>query len=189
MNGNTIFKSLAGGIVAGGLLLLPGCGHLGNEHHQGCNGQTCELAAVAATAPAPQPSTPRDTLTLNADGLFAFDRSGLGDLLPAGKAELDRMATAIRTRAMNVRALTIIGHTDRLGDSAYNDRLSLQRATTVRTYLKSVGVDVPMQVSGMGEREPVSGGKCIGKRRGASLIACLQPDRRVVIEIEGWPSN
>jgi len=85
---------------------------------------------------------------------------------------------------MQVERLTITGHTDRLGDPAYNERLGLQRASTVRDHLRNAGVGVPMEVRSMGEREPVTR-DCRGSRRSAELVACLQPDRRVVVDIQG----
>jgi outer membrane protein OmpA-like peptidoglycan-associated protein len=85
---------------------------------------------------------------------------------------------------MQVQSLTITGHTDRLGDEAYNDRLALQRANTVRDYLKAAGVRAPMEVRSMGEREPVTR-DCQGLQRSPRLVACLQPDRRVVVDILG----
>ena len=51
--------------------------------------------------------------------------------------------------------ITVIGHTDRVGTLLDNDRLSLQRAQTVRAWLIQAGVDPAMiTVAGRGEREP-----------------------------------
>lgn len=105
-------------------------------------------------------------------------------MLPKGKAELDALARALRSQDMQVQSLTITGHTDRLGTAAYNDALALQRATTVRDYLKAAGVVAPMAVRSMGEREPVTR-DCQGTDRTPGLIACLQPDRRVSVDIHG----
>jgi len=43
---------------------------------------------------------------------------------------------------------------------------------------------MPMQVRSMGDREPVTTG-CKGNARSPALVACLQPDRRVVVDILG----
>lgn len=123
-------------------------------------------------------------VSLSADALFVFDRSSAADMLPKGKAELDALAHALRSQDMQVQSLTITGHTDRLGTEAYNDALALQRANTVRDYLKAAGVVAPMAVRSMGEREPVTR-DCQGTDRTPGLIACLQPDRRVVVDIQG----
>ena len=38
---------------------------------------------------------------------------------------------------------------------------------------------------GKGEANPVTGDSCKGNKRSKALIACLQPDRRVEVEIAG----
>ncbi len=183
--GKSAFKPrwLAGGAAVAGALVLAGCADLHDERYNWCQGQSCEPAPVVKPSVVPAKAT--HTVTLSADALFRFDRSGLDDVLPKGRAELERLATTLRDNAVNVKSLTITGHTDRLGSAVYNERLSLQRANTVREYLQGAGVKVPMQVRGVGEREPVSGAHCADNQAKASLIACLQPDRRVVVDIEG----
>ena len=52
--------------------------------------------------------------------------------------------------------LVVIGHTDASGDDDFNDRLSLQRATTVLNYLKTKGIDTKrVSAVGRGSREPI----------------------------------
>ena len=52
--------------------------------------------------------------------------------------------------------LVVTGHTDRVGSVEANDRLSLQRAQTVRDLLVAAGVNAEsVSVAGRGEREPV----------------------------------
>ena len=80
--------------------------------------------------------------------------------------------------------IRVIGHTDRLGSDNYNDRLSLARANTVANYMKQQGLQVPVVVFGKGEREPITR-NCRGDKATAQLIKCLQPDRRVNIELMG----
>ena len=174
---------LAAAALAG--LALAGCSSLHDEHYNWCQGQNCAVAQVVTPAPAATPAAPTlRRVNLSADTLFVFDRSSAADMLPQGKAELDALARALRGQEMQVQSLVITGHTDRLGDEAYNDALALQRANTVRDYLKAAGVVAPMEVRSMGEREPVTVG-CKGEARTPALIACLQPDRRVVVEILG----
>lgn len=178
---------LALGAAALASLVLAGCGSLHDERYNWCQGQNCALTPVVTPAPAPVPApTPPTTrrVNLSADTLFRFDRSGAADMLPQGRSELDALARALQSQEMQVQSLTITGHTDRLGDEAYNDRLALQRANTVRDYLKAAGVRAPMEVRSMGEREPVTR-DCQGLQRSPRLVACLQPDRRVVVDISG----
>ncbi|MET3443631.1 outer membrane protein OmpA-like peptidoglycan-associated protein [Variovorax paradoxus] len=178
---------LALGAAALATLVLAGCGSLHDERYNWCQGQNCALTPVVTPTPAPTPApTPPTTrrVNLSADTLFRFDRSSAADMLPQGRSELDALARALQSQEMQVQSLTITGHTDRLGDAAYNDRLALQRANTVRDYLKAAGVRAPMEVRSMGEREPVTR-DCQGLQRSPRLVACLQPDRRVVVDILG----
>lgn len=142
--------------------------------------------AVVAAKPTPPvvPSPPvvAAKTTLGADGLFRFDRSGEGDLVPDGRQRVERLAAALRGQTFD--QVVVTGHTDRLGSTAYNDALSLARAQTVRQLLVQNGVDAArVRAEGKGERHPVA--HCAGTARTPELIACLQPDRRVEIEVTG----
>ncbi len=50
--------------------------------------------------------------------------------------------------------VAIVGHTDPVGSDAYNDELSLARATTVANALRAVGYGGVIETIGRGEREP-----------------------------------
>ncbi|MCP6769369.1 OmpA family protein, partial [Klebsiella pneumoniae] len=79
-----------------------------------------------------------------------------------------------------------IGHADRIGSKAYNQKLSVRRAEAVRKYLTDKGI-APNRVytDGKGKTQPVTkAGDCKMKNRKA-LITCLQPDRRVAVEVSG----
>jgi len=53
--------------------------------------------------------------------------------------------------------LLIVGHTDAVGTSEYNQELSLRRATAAANYLASQGVSsVRLQAVGRGETEPIA---------------------------------
>jgi len=50
--------------------------------------------------------------------------------------------------------VVVIGHTDRVGNDQFNDKLSLQRAERVRGELVKLGISGSrIQVAGRGERE------------------------------------
>lgn len=121
--------------------------------------------------------------TVSADALFAFDRSGLNDMNPAGRQQLDELAKQVR-HFDRLDAIRIEGHTDRLGSHQYNQGLSERRAETVRHYLASQGVPAGVMSSrGFGETRPIK--ECADNLTRHELIDCLQPNRRVEIEVDG----
>jgi OmpA-OmpF porin, OOP family len=142
---------------------------------------------VLVPAPAPAPVTResrKETYVLMSDALFKFDKSGRDEMLPGGKERLAAVAERLKAY-QSIDALTISGHTDRLGSEGYNDPLSARRAATTLAYLESLGVKASKaQAVGKGEREPVTT-QCSDKLPKAQLIVCLQPDRRVTIEVTG----
>lgn len=136
---------------------------------------------VVAAAPPPAPPPVIERVTLDADALFDFDRS---ELRPAGRMALDDFVT--RMNDLAPETIMAVGHADRLGSPAYNQRLSESRVEAVKTYLVSIGVAADrVHTEGRGETQPVTKtGECDGARS-ARVIACLQPDRRVEIEVLG----
>lgn len=80
-------------------------------------------------------------------------------------------------------AISVPGYTDRLGSDEYNDKLSDARAKTVQLYLESLGVKSASFVAqGKGKRDPVSKDCSVNASREQQIL-CLQPDRRVTIEV------
>ena len=141
------------------------------------------VAPPPPPAPVPVPAPPPRRVSFSADTLFSFDRSELG---PQGKAALDEFAHELAS--MHFDAVTVEGHTDRLGSQAYNQKLSLRRAEAVKNYLVSAGgVDAGrISAVGMNESQPVSSASdCRGNKPTPKLIACLQADRRVDVEVSG----
>lgn len=130
---------------------------------------------------APPPPPPViEQISLSSDVLFAFNKS---ELLPAGQKKIDEIAD--RLQGANVQQIVAVGHADRIGSDNYNKQLSEKRAAAVKEYLAQKGVEqTKVRSEGRGEAEPVTGDQC--KRvSGAKLISCLQPDRRVDIEVRG----
>ncbi|MFA9441545.1 OmpA family protein, partial [Uliginosibacterium sp. sgz301328] len=141
----------------------------------------CRVPAKPVPPPvqaAPQVLPP--VINLGADALFKFDKSGAADMLPEGRAKLDVLAETLQ-KVKTVKALSIVGHTDRLGTEAYNAALSQRRADTVMAYLKARGVTPPMRAQGVGSGSPLV--QCPGPASNA-VKACLQPNRRVEIRVE-----
>jgi OOP family OmpA-OmpF porin len=145
---------------------------------------------VAAPAPAPAP-TPLVTappppppvieqISLSSDVLFEFDKA---ELRAEGRQKLDEISD--RLKGANVQQIMAVGHADRIGSDQYNKKLSAERAESVKQYLSQKGVEpTKVRSEGRGEEQPVTAGQCKGMT-GQKLISCLQPDRRVDIEVRG----
>lgn len=136
--------------------------------------------AVAAPTPAPVKAEAK-TLTLGADGLFAF---GKATLLPKGKTQLNDVVAKVKGHSFE--QIVVEGHTDRLGAPKLNQSLSQKRAEAVKAYLVSKKIDGRLiQATGKGSSEPVTqADQCPGKG-GAKVKACLAQDRRVTIKVVG----
>lgn len=148
-------------------------------------------APKVAAPPPPPPAKPAakkepakllpQKINFSGDALFDFDRSALR---PEGTAMLDELVRVLQDAKYEV--ILAIGHTDRIGTQAYNQKLSVRRAEAVKKYLVGKGI-APNRIyaEGKGKSQPVTKpGDCKGKR-GKQLIACLQPDRRVDVEVTG----
>jgi len=144
-------------------------------------------APVQMAPPAPEAAPPvarkpvAEKVTLSADTLFDFDKSVVR---PEGKAKLDELVDQLKD--VEVETFIGTGYTDRIGSKAYNLKLSTRRAEAVKAYLVSKGVPANrIYTEGKGEQNPVTKpGECKG-HTSAKLIKCLQPDRRVEIEVIG----
>lgn len=151
----------------------------------GCERYLNPVVSVAAPVAAPMPPAapqPPRRYTLGADGLFTFGKSGLADLLPAGRSGIEALAAQIRGNGVQPLLVVVTGHTDRIGSDASNTALSQARANTVRDYLVQQGFDArQIRAFGAGKSQPVA--QCTGNRVTPELIACLQPNRRVDIEV------
>ena len=148
-----------------------------------CEAKAAVAPAGAQVAPAAAAVKPTgEKVTVAADALFDFNKAVLR---PEGKAKLDELVS--KANAIKLEVILAVGHTDRLGGDAYNQKLSEKRAAAVKEYLVAKGIEANrVYTEGKGEKQPVTGGKC-GKseKKTKALIDCLQPDRRVDIEVIG----
>ena len=120
-------------------------------------------------------------INLAADALFKFDST---QMIPSGQARVDKLIQDIQSMGAQVEQIRIIGYTDRLGTDVYNNKLSYERAKTVAAYMKQRGLNIPTVTEGRGKRDPVTNG-CRNISNKARLVQCLQPDRRVSIDLMG----
>ena len=91
-------------------------------------------------------------VNLSADVLFDFDKA---TLRPEAASQLEEVAEIIRNKAQG--PVTITGHTDAKGTDAYNDKLSVRRAETVKDWFVSHGLTaIDFKTSGRGSKVPVA---------------------------------
>ena len=100
--------------------------------------------AAAGAAPA--------KMSLSADSLFDFNKSVIKS---DGMGKLDALVE--RLKGVSFEVVIAVGHTDSVGSAAYNQRLSLARAESVKAYLVGKGVDRQrIRTEGRGETQPVA---------------------------------
>ncbi len=164
---------------------------------EACDPDLVKKAPKAEPEPAPPPAEPAPVappeepkpapikllpqkINFSADALFDFDKAVLR---PNGQTMLDDLASTLEGAEYDV--ILMVGHTDRIGSDAYNQKLSERRAAAAKQYLVGKGISADrIKTEGRGEKEPVTAGECKGKP-GKALIQCLQPDRRVDVEVTG----
>ncbi|CAG0952251.1 Outer membrane protein A [Burkholderiales bacterium] len=142
-----------------------------------------EPPKVAEPPKPAEPAKPQvKKITLSSKALFDFDKAVLK---PEGKKALDTEVVARLKEVQKLELVLVTGHTDRLGSQAYNQKLSEKRANAVKDHLAAAGVPKDkIETLGMGKTQPVPGVKCDQTKR-KELIACLQPHRRVEVEVKG----
>ena len=132
------------------------------------------VAEVAPPAPAaviaPVPSS--EKVTYAADAFFDFDKAVLK---PEAKTKLDDLVS--KTKEINLEVIIAVGHTDGVGTDAYNDKLSVRRAESIKAYLTSKGLEANrVYTEGKGKKQPVADNKTAEGRA---------KNRRVEIEVVG----
>ena len=139
-------------------------------------------AAAPAPAPAAKPAAPAPApvaaskVTYAADAFFDFDKSVLK---PEGRAKLDDLVGKVK--GINLEVIIAVGHTDSVGSNAYNQRLSVRRAESVKAYLVSKGIERNrIYTEGKGEAQPVADNRTAAGRA---------KNRRVEIEVVGTRAN
>ena len=139
-------------------------------------------AAPAAPKPAAKPPAVKpvsEKVTMAADALFDFDKAVIK---PDAKGKLDDLVGKIK--GVNLEVVIAIGHADRIGSDAYNNKLSLRRADAVKAYLISKAIPANrIYTEGKGKKQPVK--DCPAMKDRKKLIECLAPNRRVEIEVVG----
>ncbi len=129
--------------------------------------------------PKPEPEKPKpvaEKVTFAADVLFDFDKA---TIKPEGRSKLDDISSKVK--GVSLEVVIAIGHADSTGSDAYNQRLSIRRAESVKAYLASRGVPANrVYTEGKGEKQPVADNKTRDGRA---------KNRRVEIEVIGTRSK
>ena len=145
----------------------------------GCGGST---PPPEAKAPAPAPAPAAAQIVRSFQVFFDFDKS---NIRPDARPIIEEAAN--NARKGGASRINLTGHTDRAGSDAYNQRLSVRRAEAVKNYMVSKGIPANrIYTEGKGKAQPVKDCKDTNRK---ALIACLQPNRRVEVEIVGTRSR
>ena len=122
------------------------------------------------------------TFSFNSDVMFDF---GKYNLRPESAKALDGVVAEIQT--VQQPQVKVAGYTDRIGKDAANMKLSQQRAESVANYVVSRGVDANVvEAVGYGKANSTVGSNCDKIKGRKALIACLAPDRRVELNVQGY---
>ncbi|MCT9976769.1 OmpA family protein [Acinetobacter sp. I-MWF] len=128
----------------------------------------------------------KEVFSLDADLLFRFNSV---KLLNKGENELRKLIRNIKNNYSEVERINLIGHADYLGSSKYNYYLGLKRADSIKYYLVNNGIPGRLiYIGSKGASEPALTG-CNQIKSKSLLKACLQPNRRVMIEVVGEALN
>ena len=118
------------------------------------------------------------SVSFETEPLFNFDKS---TIRADQGAKLDEFISSLGGAQYD--SITVIGHADRIGKKAYNQKLSERRAAAVKAYLVRKGISADkIHTEGRGEEDSVTGDACANSH-GKVLISCLQPDRRVDVSV------
>lgn len=178
--------------IAAAVALVPGCA------------SEPEKPAPVAPAPKPVAATPKPVEKVaekKAKPEFTNEEHRIelqgmpfakAEMTPDNRKELDefmgglRKATKARS-AVQISAVVVTGHTDRIGSLKYNMGLSERRAVVVKDYLVSQGIDQKVIFwEGKAFKVAIPVTKfCDNKMKRAQLIECLAPNRRVTVEVVG----
>jgi OOP family OmpA-OmpF porin len=91
-------------------------------------------------------------VTFAADAFFDFGKSALK---PEAQAKLTDLVS--KTKSVNLEVIIAVGHTDSVGDDAYNQKLSIARSEAVKAFLVKAGVEKNrVYTEGKGEKSPVA---------------------------------
>lgn len=137
-----------------------------------------------SVAETPKPKEPVQTMSLGADALFDFAGSGRKALGVQGRVVLDNLMNNVRANYSIVNHVRVIGYADPIGSEQQNERLSFERAQTVKEYLQENGLQ-SSRITAQGRGSSALVVSTCGRAATEADIACNSPNRRVMVEISG----
>ena len=141
-----------------------------------------EPVAVAqpAVVEARKPVVEKQTISLNAKTMFA---SGKGEL--SDTSDLDQLVVDLK-KVSDLKGVAVEGYTDPIGNADVNNKLSQQRADSVKAYLVKNGIAADkITATGKGSANPVVAMSACKGKKGRALSNCLAPNRRIEVNIDG----
>ncbi|AKO39025.1 membrane protein [[Haemophilus] ducreyi] len=130
-----------------------------------------------------EPEVVSKNFAFSSDVLFDFAKA---DLKQEAAQVLDATNAEIVNLGLATPAIQVNGYTDRIGKEEANLKLSQRRAEMVANYLVAKGQNpVSINAVGYGEANPITGNTCDAVKGRKQLIACLAPDRRVEVQVQG----
>lgn len=126
--------------------------------------------------PPPKPVATTEKVTFAADAYFDFNKSALK---PEAAAKLTDLVD--KTKGISLEVIIAVGHTDSIGGDTVNQKLSVARAESVKTFLAGKGVEKNrIYTEGKGSKQPVADNKTSAGRA---------KNRRVEVEVVGTRSK
>ncbi|WP_367116193.1 OmpA family protein [Aquabacterium sp.] len=144
--GNNIGKSAVIGAAAGAI-----AGNLWSKHMED---QRRAMERATEGTGVDVVRTPDNQLKLNIPSDISF-ATGSAALKPELRDVLQQFSQGLKENPGTL--VRVVGHTDNVGSDTLNNKLSLDRADTVRDFLEDRGVSRSrIDVAGRGEREPIA---------------------------------
>jgi outer membrane protein OmpA-like peptidoglycan-associated protein len=151
--GGAVLSKATGGSAATGAVVGGAVGAVaGNLWSKRMEDKRSEMQRATQGTGIDVVKTQDNQLKVNVPSDFSFD-IGSAQIKPQMRPVLDQFAQGLDPKMR----VTVIGHTDNTGGPEVNNRLSLDRAASVRDYLRSRGLDTSrMIINGRGENEPMA---------------------------------
>ena len=171
-----VLSSATGGKAGTGAVVGAGAGALGTYiWSQNMEKQKREMEQATQGTGIGVSQTADNQLKLDIPSDISFDTSR-SDIKGNFAQVLDRFAVGLRDNPNS--DLRIVGHTDNTGSDAINNPLSVERATSTRSYLTSRGVSSSrVQVEGRGSYQPIASNDTVDGRSRNRRVEILVGER------------